>query len=66
MIVYDELVKKVNAIQTADTSNLVRKTDYDKKSCKIEKKILDHDHSKYKTTQEFNKLTADSFAVRLD
>ena len=27
--VYDELVKKVNAIQTTDTSNLVKKVDYD-------------------------------------
>ena len=25
---YDELVKKVNAIQTIDTSNLVKRTDY--------------------------------------
>ena len=31
----------------------------------IEKKILDHDHSKCITTQEFNKLTADNFAARL-
>ena len=31
----------------------------------IEKKILDHDHDKYITTQEFNKLTADNFAARL-
>ena len=28
---YDELVQKVNAIQTTDTSNLVQKTDYDTK-----------------------------------
>ena len=26
---YNELVKKVNAIQANDTSDLVRKTDYD-------------------------------------
>ena len=26
--VYDELVKKVNAIKTTDTSNLIRKADY--------------------------------------
>ena len=37
-----------------------------KKVVKLKKNKLDHDHSKYKTTQEFNKLTADSFAVRLD
>ena len=35
---YDELVKKVNAIQTNDTSNLVKKTDYDIKISEIEKK----------------------------
>ena len=29
---YNELVKKINAIQTTDTSNLVKKTDYDTKS----------------------------------
>ena len=32
---YDELVKKVNAIQTTDTSNLVKKTDYNVKINKI-------------------------------
>ena len=28
-------------------------------------KILDHDHSKCITTQEFNKLTAENFTARL-
>ena len=28
-------------------------------------KILDHDHSKYITTQEFNKLTAENCTARL-
>ena len=28
-------------------------------------KILDHDHGKYITTQEFNKLTSENFSVRL-
>ena len=28
-------------------------------------KILDHDHSKYITTQEFNKLAAENFTARL-
>ena len=31
----------------------------------IEKKITDHDHYKYITTPEFNKLTAENFAARL-
>ena len=59
------MVKKDNTIQTTDTSGLVRKTDYNRKTNKIEKKITDHDHGKYITTQEFNKLTADNFADRL-
>ena len=37
---YDELVKKVNPIQTTDTSNLIRKTDYGTKVIEIEKKSL--------------------------
>ena len=57
------MVKKFNAIQTTDTSNLLKKTDYNTKMNEIEKKITDHDHSnKYITTQEFNKLTAENFA----
>ena len=31
----------------------------------IEKKITDHDHEKYITTPEFNKITAEKFAARL-
>ena len=47
--------KKVNAIQTTDTSDLVKKADYNTKIGEIEKKILDHDHSnKYIPTKEFN------------
>ena len=40
--VYDELVKKVNAIQTNDASNLVRKADYDTKIVEIEGKFPNH------------------------
>ena len=47
--VYDDLVKKVNAIQTTDT--VVNKSPYGTKIGEIEKKILDHDHDKYITTQ---------------
>ena len=53
---YDELIKKVDAIQAINSSDLVKKTDYNKKLNEIEKKILDH--GKYITTQEFNKLTS--------
>ena len=31
----------------------------------IEKKITDHNHDKYITTQKFNKQTAKKFAARL-
>ena len=31
----------------------------------IEKKITDHSHDKYITTPEFNKITAENFAVKL-
>ena len=51
---YIELVKKVNAIQTADTSKLVQKID------ETEKKNEKNDHSKYINTPKFNKLTSEN------
>ena len=33
---------------------------------KLKKKLNDHNHDKYITTREFNKLTADIFAPRLN
>ena len=48
-----------------DASSLVKKTDYDAKILDIEKKITDHDHDKYITTSEFNKLTTETFKARL-
>ena len=57
---------EVHAINTTDTSELVKKVDNDTKICEIEKKITDHYHtSKYSNTQEFNKLTSEDFAARL-
>ena len=47
---YSELVKEVNNISTTDTSNLVKKTDYNTKTIEIESKINDHDDAKYITT----------------
>ena len=47
---YDELLNKVNIIQTTDCSNLVKKTDYNTKINEIEKQITDHHHEKYITT----------------
>ena len=37
-----------------DVSSLVKKTNYDIKISKIEKKLTDHNHDKYITTTEFN------------
>ena len=43
----------------------MKKTDYDTKISDAEKKITDHNHNKYITTPEFNKLTAEHFTARL-
>ena len=48
-----------------DVTNLVNKTDYNTKIIEIEKKLTDHNHDKYTTTTEFNKLAADVFNARL-
>ena len=45
--------------------NLVTKTDYNMKISRIEKKVSDHNHHKYITTAEFNKLTTENFKARL-
>ena len=45
-------------------SNLVKKADYNTKINEIEKKIS-HNHGKYITTPEFNKLAAEILALRL-
>ena len=43
-----------------------KKTDYNTKISEIENKITtDHDHDKYITTQEFNKLASENFTARL-
>ena len=43
----------------------MKKADHDTKTSDIEKKIAVHDHDKYITTSEFNKLTTDNFNARL-
>ena len=49
-----------------NTSNLVKKADYNTKISKIENKLdTDHNHDKYINTQDFNKLTSESFNARL-
>ena len=48
-----------------DVRSLVKKIDYNTKISDIEKKLTDHNHDKYNTTPELNKLTAKIFAARL-
>ena len=43
----------------------MKKTDYNTKISDIENKITDHNHDKYITTSEFNKLTTGNFNARL-
>ena len=51
---------------TPNVSNSIKKTNYNTKISKIEKKIAtDQNHDKYITTQEFSKLTSESFTARL-
>ena len=45
-------------------SNLVKKMDYITKITETEKKLTDHNHDKYITTQEFNTFTASVFNTR--
>ena len=52
-------------MNTTDTSNLVKKADYDAKINEIENKITDHNHDKYINTQKFNESASQNFAVRL-
>ena len=47
------MVKKVNNINTTDTSNLVKETDDNTQISEIENEITT-DHGKDITTQEFN------------
>ena len=46
----------INAVENKvpNVLNLVKKTDYHTKPNEIEKKLADHNHDKYITTQEFN------------
>ena len=42
-----------------------KKTDFNTKINEIENKITDHNHDKYITTSELNKLILENFAARL-
>ena len=62
---YDKFDKNVNATQTTDTSDLLKKTNWNKKTNERENKFIDRDYGNYITNQESNKPTADTFTVRL-
>ena len=48
-----------------DVSNLVQKIDYNTKITETDNKLNNHNHDKYIDTQEYNKLDADVFNVRI-
>ena len=48
-----------------DVSSLVKKTYYNTKNTDTENKLNNHNHDKYITTSEFNRLAADVFNARL-
>ena len=54
LIKNDRFVKKVNAIETTVTSDLVKKASYNTKIGETEKKKFDHDYEIYITTQQLN------------
>ena len=51
--------------EISDVSSLLKKTNYNTKISKLQKKITDHSHDKYITTPEFSKQTIENFAARL-
>ena len=63
---YDELIRKFIAIETINTGNLVKKSNYNTKLNATEKKSTDHDHGKCINTLEFIRLRTDSFTASLN
>ena len=55
----------LTAVENKKSKKKVKKTDHNKKINLIENKIADHNHDKYITTSEYNKLTAKKFTARL-
>ena len=45
-----------------NASNLVTKTNYNAKISEIENKVNDHNHGKYITIPDFNRLTTENFS----
>ena len=59
-------MRKINTVQTINTTDLVKKQkNYKAKISEIDKKINDHYQNKHITTQEFNDITAENFPERL-
>ena len=58
------MMNQLKNFQTTDTNNLVKKADYDIKFVEFKKKTLHHNHDKYITTEEFNKLMTENFTAR--
>ena len=52
-------------MQTIDSSDLVKKTDYNTKINETENKVNGHGHDKCITTKEVNKLMSENFDARL-
>ena len=63
---YDELIRKFIAIETINTGNLVKKSNYNTKINATEKKSTDHDRGKCINTLEFIRLRTDSFTASLN
>ena len=58
------LKKLIILILLVLVTQLQKKSDYNTKVNEIQKKITDHDHDKYNTTQKLNNFTTDNFAAR--
>ena len=54
-----------NPATTANVSNVIKKTGYNTKTNKIQKKITNHNQNKHITNPKLNTFTADIFALRL-
>ena len=56
---------KNDVVKRTGYNELVKKAHYNTKINETGNKISDHDHARYVTSQEFNKLISESFTARL-
>ena len=61
----NEVKGEIPSITNLATKNILNVVDYNTKINCMEQKITDHNHDKYITTLDFNKLTSENFAARL-